>query len=592
MVVKMEQINIFEALYGQYKIPKNKTIRLIELFAGIGAQAKALENLGVDFEKYRIVEFDPKAVESYNAIHHTDFIPMDITKVHAQDLAIREREKNEYIMCYSFPCQDLSLAGKGRGMTKGTGTRSGLLWEVERILNECGQELPQILVMENVPQVIGKNNIEDFKKWELYLESKGYSNYIKCLNSKHYGIPQNRNRCFMVSILGDAYYEFPRKTKLKLTLEDMLEENVDEKYYLSSKQLDAISGCNAYEKPLEKMDKIDKVSPTITTRTSEYTSSMILIKNATKKGYLEAEIGDGIDISTRMETHRGTVQKGKAQTITTMGGENVGVVVSGAMRGRYDENGKIKQHLELKEEQTSNTITTVQKDNVVVVGNYSPSGHNASRIVDTKGLAPTVMENHGTVTAIVDDTFKNREPREYTETCPTLRVQGGGFKVKQTKVVGGFGKIGSTGQYHQQNRIYDGDVANSITTDFNPYYVDKRNLKQQLCDQMIENGQVKKGDVINHSYSKSRMDNPRSNNSVERELSPAMTTRSDTLGVAVEQENNLAIRKLTPCECLRLMGFSDDDYKAVRFQSDACLYKQAGNSIVVNVLMAIFKQLL
>lgn len=376
-------------------------------------------------------------------------------------------------------------------MTKGTGTRSGLLWEVERILNECGQELPQILVMENVPQVIGKNNIEDFKKWELYLESKGYSNYIKCLNSKHYGIPQNRNRCFMVSILGDAYYEFPRKTKLKLTLENMLEENVDEKYYLSSKQLDAISGWNAYEKPLEKMDKIDKVSPTITTRTSEYTSSMILIKNATKKGYLEAEIGDGIDISTRMESHRGTVQKGKAQTITTMGGENVGVVVK-----------------------------------------------------------------------------------------------------QETKVVGGFGKIGSTGQYHQQNRIYDGDVANSITTDFNPYYVDKRNLKQQLCDQMIENGQVKKGDVINHSYSKSRMDNPRSNNSVERELSPAMTTRSDTLGVAVEQENNLAIRKLTPCECLRLMGFSDDDYKAVRFQSDACLYKQAGNSIVVNVLMAIFKQLL
>ena len=536
----MEQINIFEALYGQYKIPKNKTIRLIELFAGIGAQAKALENLGVDFEKYRIVEFDPKAVESYNAIHHTDFIPMDITKVHAQDLAIRERERNEYIMCYSFPCQDLSLAGKGRGMTKGTGTRSGLLWEVERILNECGQELPQILVMENVPQVIGKNNIEDFKKWELYLESKGYSNYIKCLNSKHYGIPQNRNRCFMVSILGDAYYEFPRKTKLKLTLEDMLEENVDEKYFLSSERIDQISKWNSYDNPLEDVLGKKSTCPTITTRVAisdvgGINASTILlseeldkttnlrIKNATKKGYLEAEIGDGIDISTRMESHRGTVQKGKAQTITTMGGENVGVVVK---------------------------------------GNYSPSGHNASRIVDAKGLAPTVMENHGTVTAI------------------------------ETKVVGGFGKIGSTGQYHQQNRIYDGDIANSITTDFNPYYVDKRNLKQQLCDQMIENGQVKKGDVINHSYSKSRMDNPRSNNSVERELSPAMTTRSDTLGVAVEQENNLAIRKLTPCECLRLMGFSDDDYKAVRFQSDACLYKQAGNSIVVNVLMAIFNQLL
>lgn len=117
-------------------------------------------------------------------------------------------------------------------MTKGSGTRSGLLWEVERLLDECA-ELPQVLLMENVPQVIGKKNIKDFQSWRSKLESLGYSNYVQLLNSKDYGIPQNRNRCFMVSLLGQYHYTFPKKKPLKLKLKDMLEDKVDEKYYLS-----------------------------------------------------------------------------------------------------------------------------------------------------------------------------------------------------------------------------------------------------------------------------------------------------------------------------------------------------------------------
>lgn len=122
-------------------------------------------------------------------------------------------------------------------MTKGSGTRSGLLWEVERILDECN-ELPQVLLMENVPQVIGTKNIEDFKLWRKKLESLGYSCFVQLLNSKDYGIPQNRNRCFMVSILGNYYYTFPKKKKLELRLKDMLESKVDEKYYLSDSMVD------------------------------------------------------------------------------------------------------------------------------------------------------------------------------------------------------------------------------------------------------------------------------------------------------------------------------------------------------------------
>lgn len=238
----MEDDFNFEGQMSFFSAPPlkiDKPLRLIELFAGIGAQAKALENLGVPFEHYRICEFDKYAVKSYNAVHGTDFEPSDITKITADDLGITDTEHYCYLMTYSFPCQDLSNAGKQRGMTKGSGTRSGLLWEVERLLNEC-EELPQILLMENVPQVIGKKNMDDFQDWLDFLRSKGYTNKYKLLNAKDYGIPQNRNRCFMVSWLGEYDYEFPKPFPLELRLKDMLEESVDERYYLPQETVDRL----------------------------------------------------------------------------------------------------------------------------------------------------------------------------------------------------------------------------------------------------------------------------------------------------------------------------------------------------------------
>ena len=230
-----EQIDLFSYVLPKFKI--TKPIRLIELFAGIGSQAKALKNLGVEFEHHFVCEIDKYALASYNTIFNTSFETKDIKKVSASELKITERERYCYILTYSFPCQDLSLAGLGKGMTKGTGTRSGLLWEVERILDECNGNLPQVLLMENVPQVIGKKNIKDFQEWRRKLEQLGYSNYVQLLNSKNYGIPQNRNRCFMVSILGNYHYTFPKKQPLKLKLKDMLDDKVDEKYFLSDKMI-------------------------------------------------------------------------------------------------------------------------------------------------------------------------------------------------------------------------------------------------------------------------------------------------------------------------------------------------------------------
>ena len=211
-------------------------IRLIELFGGIGAQAQALKNLGIPFEHYRLVEYDKYPVKSYNAIHGTNFEPMDIRNVHGPDLGIVDTYIHTYIMTYSFPCQDLSVAGKQKGMSKGSGTRSGLLWEVERLLNET-EELPQILLMENVPQVHSEQNTSDFSDWLDFLASKGYFNYYEDLNAKDFGIPQNRERCFCVSMLNPMFYVFPFPTGTDKKLKDVLEDEVEPKYYIKGEKV-------------------------------------------------------------------------------------------------------------------------------------------------------------------------------------------------------------------------------------------------------------------------------------------------------------------------------------------------------------------
>ena len=383
-------LSIFDILYPKYKI--TKPIRLIEFFAGYGSQALALKYLGVEFEHWKICEWAVKSIQAYKDIHFNninfDFSgdltknnlvkvlyelgissnynePMNrkqierlneqqlkniwnnivttknlvnIQQVKGEDLKIVDTDKYDYILTYSFPCQDLSLAGKGKGMSD-TSTRSGMLWEVERILTECKElgTLPQMLLMENVPQVHSADNVADFNKWQLRLEKLGYKNYFQDLIATDYGIPQTRNRCFMVSILGDYSYTFPKPILLKLKLKDMLEDNVDEKYYITDGQLNNIISENqAGYLSGGKWDKInesarryykeDGNAPTIHTCSGGNTEPKIAIKNATQKGYLEATDGDGIDISSRMEHHRGTVQKGKIQTITTSGGNDRGVV--------------------------------------------------------------------------------------------------------------------------------------------------------------------------------------------------------------------------------------------------------------------------
>lgn len=144
------------------------------------------------------------------------------------------------------------------GMSKGSGTRSGLLWEVERLLNEC-KELPDILLMENVPQVHGEKNKEDFENWLAFLRKKGYFNYYQDINSKTMGIPQNRDRCFCISILSKEFveYEFPKEIKLPCVMKDYLESVVDEKYYINSPKAKELIEKLVVENKIEKKECCD-----------------------------------------------------------------------------------------------------------------------------------------------------------------------------------------------------------------------------------------------------------------------------------------------------------------------------------------------
>lgn len=410
--MEYSQISFFDGA-EPYKI--TKPIRLIELFAGIGAQAKALENLGANFEHYRICEFDKYAVRSYNAIHGTDFSTSDITKISASDLGIVDTDKYEYIMTYSFPCQDLSSAGKQKGMEKGSGTRSGLLWEVERLLRECA-ELPQVLLMENVPEVIGAKNIAHFADWIKFLESKGYKNYWQLLNAKDYGIPQNRKRCFMVSLLGGWLYDFPAGEQLYLRLKDVLETEVDEKYYLNEKAL----------------------------------------------RYIEPRIGNYVKLCKLNEIAK--------TAITAKGNANwTGNFVKLPLA--YDE-----QNQRIRTDGTVGTLTT----------DGSTPKHNNRVII------PIECQQAGILVGGKWDKMHDIGKRVYSGNglAPTIHTYGGG------------------------------------------------NLEPKVLE-------------------------------------------------------NCRVRKLTPRECFRLMGFDDADFdRAQAVNSNSQLYKQAGNSIVVNVLEAIFKRLL
>jgi DNA-cytosine methyltransferase len=237
-------------------------LKVFEAFAGVGAQRMALRNLGIDFEVVGICEIDKFALKSYEAIHGECNNFGDISKVNPNELPDID------LFTYSFPCQDLSVAGKREGLKEGT--RSGLLYECEKIIEV---KKPKYLLLENVKNLVGKQFKNDFDKWLNYLEGLGYKNYWKVLNAKDYGIPQNRERVFVVSILKECNldYSFPTHIPLNKTIFDYLEDDIEERYKMSEK---CIEKMNRY---MPKND-VEPICPTLTTELAHGTGKNLYPK--------------------------------------------------------------------------------------------------------------------------------------------------------------------------------------------------------------------------------------------------------------------------------------------------------------------------
>lgn len=296
-----------------------KELRVFEGFCGIGSQRMALRNKKINYKIVGTMEVDKYAIYAYNSIFDLDKDIKEVTKEemlkYFSDINIGynfstgkseipknnkeltylykcSKRMNNYgdirkidesvlpdfdLFTYSFPCKNFSLLGKQEGAERGSGTQSSLIWECERIIK---YKKPKYLLMENVKALTNKKNIHILNEWCEILKNIGYSNSWKIINSKDYGIPQNRERVIMVSVLNEEKYEFPNKKTLKYRMKDFMLDNVDDKYYLSNEKINKIQNWKAFQRPFERVLGKNSVCPTITARgAGEYHSGMIIYSN-------------------------------------------------------------------------------------------------------------------------------------------------------------------------------------------------------------------------------------------------------------------------------------------------------------------------
>ena len=415
-------------------------LKVLSLFSGIGAFEKALERERVLFKIMNFCEIDKYASKSYCAIHGvSEQINLrDVSSVNTAEL------HDVNLITYGFPCQDISAAGHQKGFfdENGNVTRSGLFFAALKIIKDTK---PEYAIAENVKALTSKKFTAEFATVLDSLEQAGYHNYYKVLNAKDYGVPQNRERVFIVSIrkdVDDGSFCFPKQQPLNICLKDVLEENVDEKFYLSQ---DKIKSLKASSFMLKTKCVIEKE---------------IKIVGHTKSGGERSAILSTTGICNCLSA---TDYKQPKQIV-----EDAKVMQVGNLINNADKNFKNPQR---------------------------------GGVYDSAGLSPCLST-----------------------------MQGGDRQPKIVERVTAAAMRGRGPENTQQIELSDRDYSNALTT-----------------------------------------------------------VQKDSL---VAESSPFRIRKLTPLECWRLMGFDDEDFYQARNAgiSNSQLYKQAGNSIVVNVLQAIFRQ--
>lgn len=216
-----------------------RELRVLELFAGIGAFSKALERQKIPHTIVDAVEIDKYAIKSFNAVHGTNFEPQDITKW--------DKDIKVDVIMHGSPCQDFSVAGKGAGGDEGSGTRSSLLYESLRIIEKTQ---PEIVIWENVKNLLGKKHRHNHQAYLERMTEMGYDSTFAVLNAKDFGIPQNRERVYTISIKSQNrelidQFQWPTPFPLEKRLKDILEDEVDESFYLSDEQIASFKASTA-----------------------------------------------------------------------------------------------------------------------------------------------------------------------------------------------------------------------------------------------------------------------------------------------------------------------------------------------------------
>lgn len=476
-------------------------MKILSLFSGIGAFEKALDYLNINYELVNYCEIDKYASKAYSLIHNVseNMNLGDITKVDTSKLP-----KDIDLITYGFPCQDISLAGKQQGMfnNDGSKTRSGLFFEALRIIEDTK---PKIAIAENVKNLVSKKFNAQFQAVLQSLEEAGYNNYWKVLNAKDFGIPQNRERVFIVSIRKDidpGSFEFPKPFELKLRLKDMLEDEVDEKYFLSDKMIEYIIADNEKWVGNNNKSLVNK-SVASTINTGEGT------RRCDASNYIVKGLPEDTDI--------------KLMQVGQMYGAEVSDIGSDII-DMFRE--------------VMNFWTETQAKMITPEGNIKR--YIGSDIID--------IFKEGQVADISFPNGYNKGPRVHDE-CPALN----GTTTKSSFVVKVKDKVG--------NEIH--------------LYTNYKKLVETVEKNEMPVDEVKHMDLYN------------------RNLTDNCGTLSDPCHNNNRLWDGLRIRKLTPKECFRLMGFEDKDIECLIENkiSNTQLYKMAGNSIVVDVLKYIFVEL-